>query len=73
MKTEFTQYEIDIVKQWLDEWEVDINDKNIDTEILSKQLFSDENNYNNNDVTSHQTVFTQGYICELLNRIKEVG
>jgi hypothetical protein len=70
METEFTQYELDIVKQWLDEWEVDINDKNIDIEILSEQLFSDENNYNNNDVTSHQTVFTQGYILELLNFIK---
>ena len=70
METEFTQYEIDIVKQWLDDWEIDINDKNIDIEILSKQLFSDENNYNNNDVTSQQTVFTQGYIFELLNFIK---
>jgi hypothetical protein len=70
METEFTQYEIDIVKQWLDDWEIDINDKNIDIEILSKQLFSDENNYNNNDVTSQQTVFSQGYIFELLNFIK---
>jgi hypothetical protein len=69
METEFTQYEIDIVKQWLDDWEIDINDKNIDIEILSKQLFSDENNYNNNDVTSQQTVFSQGYIFELLNFI----
>ena len=70
MEIEFTQYELDIVKQWLDEWEVDINDKNIDLRILSEQLFNDENNYNNNDVTSQQTVFSQGYIFELLNFIK---
>lgn len=70
METEFTQYELDIVKQWLDEWEVDINDKNIDLRTLSEQLFDDENNYNNNDVTSQQTVFSQGYIFELLNFIK---
>ena len=70
METEFTQYELDIVKQWLDEWEVDINDKNIDLRTLSEQLFNDENNYNNNDITSQQTVFSQGYIFELLNFIK---
>ena len=70
METEFAQYELDIVKQWLDEWEVDINDKNIDLRILSEQLFNDENNYNNNDVTSQQTVFNQDYIFELLNLIK---
>ena len=70
MEIEFTQYELDIVKQWLDEWEVDINDKNIDLRILSEQLFNDENNYNNNDVTSQQTVFNQDYIFELLNLIK---
>jgi len=70
METEFTQYELDIVKQWLDEWEVDINNKNINLRILSEQLFNDENNYNNNDITSQQTAFSQGYIFELLNFIK---
>lgn len=69
----YTQEDIKTVSQWLAEWEVDLNDKFLDFEELTQQLFNSENNYNNADTTSGQICYSENEILQLLIQIQELN
>ena len=66
---EYSESELDTVKGWVKEWEVDLTDTRLDLNILANQFYEDELNYNNADTTSGQTCFLDVEILEILHHL----
>jgi hypothetical protein len=60
------EFRSNLVKTWINDWEVDISDKNIDLEVLAQQMFEHDDNYNNADPTTNQYVLSEDEIYHTL-------